>query len=215
MNERPAALNRAIAEAYVAKSVVAPAGIRWLSPLRAEGYRELGGMEYFADVGNSEVVRKWREFWPGSGRPPMWDGWAVADEDGKETILLVEAKANAPELVTPPSGASPESLRQIVRAFDRAKAFIGVPGSVPWHQTYYQYANRLAALFFLTQEAVTRARLIFLYFTGDVFPDGRLCPTSQTEWLPHIGEAHRALGLPPTHGLSELLMDVFVDVRRR
>ena len=208
-------LARAIAEAYEAKSVVAPTRIRWFSPLKADDYREFGGMEYFTRAGNSEVARKWREFWPTSGRPPMWDGWAVADEGGQKTVLFVEAKANVPELVTPPSGASPESLAQIVRAFGRAKSFIGVARSVPWHETYYQYANRLATLFFLTQEARTRARLVFLYFTGDEFPDGRVCPTSQTEWLPHIEEAHRALGLPPIHGLSGLVMDVFVDVRAR
>ena len=206
-------LARAIGEAYEAESVAPPAHIRWLSPLKADGYREFGGMEYFAKTGDSEVVRKWRGFWPPSGRPPMWDGWAVADEGGEATILLVEAKANVPELATPPSGASPESLRHIVRALGRTKAFIGVAESVPWHKTYYQYANRLAALFFLTQDVLTRARLIFLYFTGDEFPDARVCPTSRAEWLPYIEEAHRALGLPPVHGLSGVVMDVFLDVR--
>ena len=171
-------------------------------------------MEFFAATGRLDIVEKWQEFWPTSGRPPMWDAWAIANEDGNDVVFIVEAKANVPELASPPSGASSDSLTRILRALGDAKGFIGAPESVPWHETYYQYANRLAVLYFLTEIAAVHTRLLFLYFTGDQFPDGRECPMSAEAWRPHIEAAHRALGLPNSHRLSDAVLDVFVDVAR-
>ena len=44
--------------------------------------------------------------------------------------------------------AGPLSLARIRRSMDATKSFLGCDIEVPWHLTYYQYANRLAALYF-------------------------------------------------------------------
>jgi hypothetical protein len=45
--------------------------------------------------------------------------------------------------------------------------------SIPMDRQYYQYANRLAVLHFLNAIANVPARLLHIYFTGDVFPCAR------------------------------------------
>jgi hypothetical protein len=92
------------------------------------------------------------------------------------------------------------------------KTFLGVPESSDWLGPYYQYANRLAVLYFLTVKAQVGARLLFGYFTGDRFPEGRACPSCVEDWRPLISECHDVLGLPEHHALSDRVHDVFVSV---
>jgi hypothetical protein len=74
---------------------------------------------------------------------------------------------------------------------------------------YYQYANRLAHLYFLREINGLDARLIFLYFLSD--PDTR-GPRSRAEWKPAIAEAHLALGL--SDRLPSCVNELFIDVRQ-
>lgn len=73
-------------------------------------------------------------------------------------------------------------------------AALGVNRHFAWTMTYYQYANRLAALHFLTEQRI-RAHLVFLYFTGETFPDGTPCPQSEANWRELIRASHLTLGL--------------------
>ena len=58
----------------------------------------------------------------------MWDGWAVVRfKDGSEEILIVEAKANSPEIETPGTGSKGSSRTKILCALDKTKAFLNVP----------------------------------------------------------------------------------------
>lgn len=81
-----------------------------------------------------------------------------------------------------------------------------------WTGPYYQYANRIAALYFLNEVALIPARLLFIYFIGDSFPDGRYCPKTEGDWKPLIDRCHRVLGIPAAHPLSTRIVDVFLPI---
>ena len=49
-------------------------------------------------------------------------------------------------------------------ALASAKEALGVPKDAPWDAPFYQYANRLAHLYFLRQLNGLDATLLFLYF---------------------------------------------------
>lgn len=78
-----------------------------------------------------------------------------------------------------------------------------------WTATYYQYANRLATLWFLREQGVG-ARLVSVYFVGDRFPDRTPCPASRAEWLALIEARRLMLGLPTQHALSAFEHHVFL-----
>jgi len=161
---------------------------------------------------------EWKKFWPQTGNQQRWDGVArVGDE-----WLLMEAKANIPEFVGSPCGASfkkpaegkRSSRQKIERALNHTKQALEVHRHFCWLGSYYQYANRLAALTFLLSHKVD-ARLVFVHFVGDRFPDGTSCPQDQAEWERLIEARRITLGLPDHHPLSERIADVFLTVPLR
>lgn len=89
------------------------------------------------------------------------------------------------------------------------RPFLGVDPSIPWSGRLYQYANRIAHLYFLRELNNVPAFLVFLSFTGDSNMDG---PGTEAEWKAAITLAKEILGLPKTHKLSKYIVDVFIDV---
>jgi hypothetical protein len=83
----------------------------------------------------------------------------------------------------------------------------------PWTGTYYQYANRLACLWFLRSSGID-ARLVFVYFTGDRFPDATPCPATRDEWEKLLEARRLTLALPSRHALSPFEHDVFLPALR-
>jgi hypothetical protein len=156
-----------------------------------------------------DQLRLWHDFWPKRGNR-RWDGIVRCNREW----LFFEAKANAGELCSPGTDAINESLHKIKAALNEVKDYIGVPAEAVWYETYYQYANRIAVVYFLNIVAKIPARLIFIYFTGDVFPDSRSCPQNECEWAPCISECHSALMLPDSHPLSDRMHKVFIPALR-
>ena len=143
----------------------------------------------------------------------MWDGWSVVRfKDGSEEILIVEAKANSPEFETPGTGSKGSSRTKILRSLDETKAFLNVPTDAVWYETYYQFCNRLTALYFLNEQVEVPSRLLMIYFIGDQSPDGRDCPRSQDVWEPLASKMHEAIKLPPNHRYSSRVIEIFPDV---
>ncbi|MEX2029349.1 MAG: hypothetical protein WD906_00025 [Anaerolineales bacterium] len=124
-------------------------------------------------------------------------------------VLMVEAKANLPELESPSSQAREQSASVIRRSLARAKPSFGAPATAEWMRVYYQYANRLAWLHFLRAENAVDAYLVFLYFVGASEVAG---PTSESEWEPAIELAHQALELHEGP-LSPFVLNAFVNVQ--
>lgn len=77
----------------------------------------------------------------------------------------MEAKAHSDEMVTDPSGASAEPLKQIHRAIAETKEHVRARETCRWDAAFYQYVNRRAHLYHLRVLNNFDAYLAFVYFT--------------------------------------------------
>ena len=186
---------------------------------------ELTGLEFLENAGEPSyagVVKKWKKgFWPQTGTPPNWDavGWLVTGDESRE-LILVEAKAHTGELKSNGCRAKGESKNKIEKALaktiDYAKARTGVKD---WLGDYYQYANRLATLYFLHKGKVA-ARLVLIYFSGDGFPkdadEGPCeCPQHKDGWKKALETQDKRLGLVDPHPLTPYIHKVFLPVKAK
>jgi hypothetical protein len=197
---QPAALDEAIRQAT---GLTGP--MQWIYPTTAKA-REPKGVNFLTD--RPDVVAAWKKFWPQTGNQQRWDGIARCGDEW----LLIEAKANHPEFCTPPCGAKADGRKKIQKALGEVKAALGVHRHFTWLGSYYQYANRLAILYFLAKEIdpPVAARLVFVHFLGDQFPDARPCPATEGEWLSLIEARRLTLGLPHCHAVSGRVHEVFL-----
>ena len=120
--------------------------VQWLSPLESDAFTEYKDDAFLDRLGIGPQYRRLEDFWPTRG--PVWDG--LARTSGGR-YLLIEAKANIPEFDTCPTGASGGSLHKIRKALDETKGFLRVRSKTDWSECFYQYANRLAHLYFLRE----------------------------------------------------------------
>ena len=181
--------------------------IHWLSPLESEGFTEYRDRAFLDRLGVDPQRRRLEDFWPSGG--PVWDG--LARTSGGR-CLLIEAKANIPEFDSSPSAASEASLIRIERALDETRSFLGVRSETDWTKCFYQYTNRLAHLYFLSELNDIDAALVFVYFTRDTTVPGR-DPVSREGWDAAIELATHHLGVRiNAPWVRENVVDVFVDV---
>lgn len=157
----------------------------WLSPLFEDAYAEYGDADFLNRIGQGHLALALKGFWPQRG--PQWDALA---SDGDERVFLFEAKAHAAEMASTCQAGS-SSRQKIIAACNETKHVVGAGPHTDWLDGYYQYANRIAHLYFLRKHQV-EAWLVFLYFLGDKDTSG---PDSEAGWGPHIEAAHRHLGL--------------------
>jgi len=170
---------------------------------------EIKGLD-FLSAGNSARSR-WLKEWPQTGNVQNWDAVGrIPLVNGKKEWLLVEAKAHLEELGSSCGATATTSLAKIQTFFATAKNDLGVHATADWMNDYYQYANRLATLAFLERHGV-KARLLFVYFTGDSHP-GWACPSSKAGWQPALRDMKTHLGLPKRHALSSRIHDLFLPV---
>ena len=180
--------------------------ISWVSPLDTDEYAEYRDRTFLEKLDvDVEVTNKLIDFWPKNG--PQWDALGVFGQDG---VLLIEAKANLPELESPPSSAtSPLSQQLIAQSLEETKAYIGAAPDANWTGAYYQYLNRLAHLYFLRVLHEVPAYLVMIYFIGDKTVAG---PTSQERWKSAIERMHLTLGIPNKHPLEPYILDLFIHI---
>jgi hypothetical protein len=107
-------------------------------------------------------------------------------------VILVEAKAYIEEGVDYRSKASTASLAKINEALGKAKAAFKATPDAPWEAPFYQYANRLAHLYFLRELNGIDAHLLFLYFADA--PDVPV-PSSVEQWRGAMRLTEKCLGL--------------------
>ena len=173
---------------------------------------ELKGMEFLK--GNERVHAAWKEFWPQRGNPQNWDAIAEVRVNNRKEWLLVEAKAHLQELRSNCSAKKQGGRDQIKRALDVTKQALGVSPQNDWLKGYYQYCNRIAALYFLSIQKIP-AHLLFIYFTGDdgsAYKVPQICPKDEDGWSKTLGEQKQAVGLPPTHPLKDRIHELFLNV---
>lgn len=179
--------------------------IQWVSPLKTEEYAEYRDKKFLEQLNITKVANELLEFWPRNG--PQWDALGKFGENG---VLLVEAKANIPELASPPSSAvNPLSKQLITTSLNETKKYIGVALDTDWTGSYYQYLNRLAHLYFLRVQQGIPEYLVMVYFIGDQTVDG---PSTQKQWGTAIERMHKTLGIPENHRLKPYIIDIFIHV---
>ena len=155
-------------------------------------------------LGLGEHARALTEFWPRRG--PVWDGLALAGD----AVVLVEAKAHVTEFLTSPSAATaPESVAQIACALRQVKADLGADDRSDWSRVFFQYANRLAFLWWLRARGID-AHCLFVSFLGDTEMGG---PEHAETWEALFRAADHALGLSPRHPLRPYILHVHPDLR--
>ena len=193
---------RVIDAAIRATGVASDEQIEWCSPLGLEDFDEYGDDKFLSKLDVSLGKRTLNCFWPRQG--PQWDGLARSGSQ----LLLVEAKANIPELKSACKAKSPCSIQKIERSFCETRAFLGADVAKNWLCPYYQYANRLAHLYLLRELNDLDAYLLFVYFVGDQ----TTTPTSRDEWREKIQEVKDTLGLPlKSAWLESHVKEVFLD----
>lgn len=216
VNLRTELLNNAIRQ----RLPVSAAGIDWRSPLFSDHYAEYRDQSFLDRLAESPYYRApskpqhdLSDFWPRFG--PQWDALAVT---ANGQVLLVEAKAHIPEMVTAPTQARGESaLRQIQQSLGVVKSFVNSRAPADWSTSFYQYANRLAHLYWMREVNGHDAYLVNLFFINDREMNG---PRSTAEWEAAIRLQEVFLGvrqgsqynyaLDPWVGAYSL--DVFIDV---
>ena len=135
--------------------------IEWLSPLESEEYLEYRDYAFLERLGLRPQQRQLSDFWSAGG--PVWE---VLARTSSGRSLLVEAKANIPEFDTNPTGDTGQSLSKIKEALEETRSFLGVRSETDWTNCFYQYANKLAHLYFLRGVERFRCRLGLHLFHG-------------------------------------------------
>ena len=178
--------------------------IEWLSPLKSDGFAEYRDDAFMQLLGLSEHVDKLHDFWPMRG--PQWDALGRLTPSGP--YFLVEAKANIQELMTESRAESEESISQIRESLRKTQVFLNCKSNIDWMTTFYQYANRIAHLYFLRNLCRVDAYLVFVYFLHDFTH----IPTSKDKWCGAIKLQKQLMGLT-RHGMQSHIGEVFIDVR--
>lgn len=192
-------------DAEISKIIGKQMNVNWKSPLKLDDYAEYRDEDFLERLGISLNKMKYllSNFWPDNG--PQWDALGVSDDE----IILVEAKANIPEMVSPGTKAKPDPRREIENSLDEVKKYLSVSDTIDWTGTFYQYVNRIAHLYYLREKNKIKAHLLFIYFINDGSVNG---PKTKDEWLGAIQTMECYLGLAKNYKLRKYIYDIFIDV---
>jgi hypothetical protein len=143
------------------------------------------------------------DFWPRRG--PQWD--AIGRTDAGH-VLIVEAKAYVAEMLSSATQAKGRSLLKIEAALDVTAKAVRARPRAPWSTTFYQLANRFAALYFLRSEGVD-AYLVLANFVGDREMGG---PLDDGGWRGAYAAAFYAMGLTSRHAYADRVIDIYPGI---
>jgi hypothetical protein len=57
------------------------------------------------------------------------------------------------------------------------------------------------------------ARLLYIYFCGDISGVGRTCPSSEADWAEPLASRDHKVGLPAHYSLGDRIHKSFIDVQ--
>ena len=201
INFCPSRLNRLIQQEIASLS---GREIQWTSPVEQDKFAEYRDAAFLENLDLQEFAEKSEKFWPKMG--PQWD--ALGRTADGEVLILVEAKANVPELVSFCGAKDKESLRTISASLAETQGWLNCrEPRVDWKCGFYQYANRLAHLYFLREKAQKEGSyLVFLYFVED----SSHIPTSRDAWNSALKLQKKLMGLSAA-SLAGKAIEVFIN----
>jgi hypothetical protein len=141
----------------------------------AEARLESFGPTVMPDHAAWPALQRWWLEHPAGANTPNWDVALSCEVDGRPGLVLVEAKANVPELSRAgkslpldASDASKANHNRIGLAIAEARDALAptLPGIAIDRDTHYQLSNRLAFAWKLASLGIPTV-LIYLGFTGD------------------------------------------------
>lgn len=183
----------------------------WVSPLDYQNYREYRDGAFLKALGLSDLKQQLVGFWPRFG--PYWDALATAAGNNHEQgVILLEAKSHFNELGKPDSacGAKGKGLKKIESSLSIVKSALGVNIDCSWLGKYYQYANRIAHLYWLNVAEQIPTWMVLLYFIGDHEQHG---PNTVVEWKTKLTEMKTEMGLPEFHLLTNRIIEIFSPIQ--
>ena len=143
---------------------------------------------------------------------PNWDAIGKIVVDDSEEWILIEAKAHIEELESECGAKEKGGLPKIRHAFQQTMDDLGISTPINnWLKPYYQYANRLAVLSFLRKYDI-KARLVNIYFVGDLNRKGWTSPGSIEEWHKPLSLLESHLGLSAGHKLMPFIHNLYLDI---
>ncbi|MBM4300887.1 MAG: hypothetical protein FJ121_05055 [Deltaproteobacteria bacterium] len=184
--------------------------ICWVSPLKEDEFAEYRDGAFLKRLNLQELSEELQQFWPKNG--PQWD--ALGRTTNEKAFILVEAKANVPEMVSICGAKDEKSLNTISERLAETQRWLNCQRTlVDWKSGFYQYANRLAHLYFLREKAGKEAYLIFLYFIDDITYDGGQqvsIATSHEAWNSALKLQKKLMGLP-ARSLTGRVIELFIS----
>jgi len=205
VNENPSVLNDAI---HRASCGAIPSAIDWKSPLSKDNNVEYRDRDFLKVLGLSDFVGALTDCWPLHG--PQWDGLGIS---ANSDYILVEAKANIQEFISPPTDATGKSLNKIIATLNETKQYFKMGKDLCWHNYFYQFTNRLAHYYFMRIKCHKKAVLVFVNFIGDrthSIPG----PLTIDEWKVAYTCASKILGIRRFRK-SDNIFNVYIDVSRK
>lgn len=199
INDKPEIIDTLIANKF---EELATEKIKWLSPLKNDGYAEYRDSSFIKLVGLDPIEIQLEKFWPKRG--PQWDALGVTEN---KRILLVEAKANTRELESGGTRAKEISKQLIDESLAELKEFLDIINDVNWSAKYYQYTNRLANLYYLREKCNVEAYLVNIYFINDITHIAK----TEEEFELALKKLKKRLGIE-INGLQRFISEIFIDV---
>ena len=178
--------------------------IEWVSPIKQSNYEEYRDDDFLKVLGLDNYKKMLDKFWPKRG--PQWD--ALGKINSEKGVFLVEAKANIPEIISEVKAKSSISIYKIQNSLSLVRDYLNCKSSLSWESLFYQYANRIAHLYFLRNVCKLNAYLVFIYFVNDYSH----ISTSEEEWKGALRLQKLLMGLT-AHKLQKYISELFIDVK--
>jgi hypothetical protein len=201
INNHPKILNKNIADSLGSNHKLS---IEWLSPRKDNDYAEYRDGAFLDLLGIKSTKTKLSDFWPKGG--PQWDALGRASASGP--YYLVEAKANIPELLSDCQAKAPASFDLIKNSLKETQKYLNCKSHIDWTKGFYQYANRIAHLYYLRCLNNADAYLVFVYFVNDTTH----ISTSKSEWEGAIRLQKQLMGLSK-HKLHKYIAEAFINIQ--
>lgn len=170
--------------------------------------KEYVGIEFLENSFNySDLKKSWSKYWPSINNAQNWDAICKIDDEW----ILIEAKSRKKEIESDCS-ASKDSKDFISKRFDLIKNKYGIKRQNDWTLNFYQKANRILFVDYLTDNNI-KATLLFVYFINGFKKDNKQQGvTSDSEWRDLIKIQDDYLGISDNKELKHKIVNLIIDI---